>query len=164
MKKPDPRQSRIREMFLETLANVKKPDELEALKYVGPQVFTQEDVNATSSKLDRLVRQYFVDNHISEEYFSEKYKLFALKEYGTIDPTKSSNNKSNLMKALKTGHITFRRFLEAVCSVMDNIIKSITIVITDPTGKSQTLQCTESDEFVKEYIHVNKEDEENKTA
>jgi hypothetical protein len=71
--RPDPNASRIRDIFSQTFANTKKPDELEQLKYVGEQMFRPEEVNATNHQLDRLLRQYFVDNHISEEYFAEKF-------------------------------------------------------------------------------------------
>ncbi|MBR1987407.1 MAG: hypothetical protein IKA36_00045 [Clostridia bacterium] len=151
MLRPDPNASRIRDIFSQTFANTKKPDELEQLKYVGEQMFRPEEVNATNHQLDRLLRQYFVDNHISEEYFAEKFKLYALKELG-MHPTQASNNRSNLTKALKAGHITFRRFLEVICMVLGNTIDSMTFVITDDDGKSQTLSCAETNDKVNNKV------------
>lgn len=145
--RPDPNASRIRDIFSQTFAHAKKPDELEQLKFVGEQLFKQEEVNATNHQLDRMLRQYFVDNHISEEYFAEKYKLYALKELG-MHPTQASNNRSNLTKALKAGHITFKRFLEVICMVLGNTIDSMTFVITDSEGTSQTLACSETNDKV----------------
>ena len=147
MLRPDPNASRIRDIFSQTFAHAKKPDELEQLKFVGEQLFKQEEVNATNHQLDRMLRQYFVDNHISEEYFAEKYKLYALKELG-MHPTQASNNRSNLTKALKAGHITFKRFLEVICMVLGNTIDSMTFVITDNDGQSQTLSCSETNDKV----------------
>ena len=147
MLRPDPNQSRIREIFSQTFANTKKPDELEQLKYVGEQMFRPEEVNATSHQLDRMLRQYFVDNHISEEYFAEKYKLYALKERG-MHPVEASNNRSNLTKALKAGYITFKRFLEVICMVLGNTIDSMVFVISDADGQSQTLSCSETNDKV----------------
>ena len=147
MLRPDPNASRIRDIFSQTFAHTKKPDELEHLKYVGEQMFKPEEVNATNHQLDRLLRQYFVDNHISEEYFAEKFKLYALKELG-MHPIQASNNRSNLTKALKAGYITFRRFLEVICMVLGNTIDSMTFVITDDDGKSQTLSCAETNDKV----------------
>ena len=147
MKRPDPNASRISNIFSQTFLNMKKPDELEQLKYVGEQLFKSEEVHATNHQLDRMLRQYFVDNHISEEYFAEKYKLYALKELG-LHPTAASNNRSNLTKALKAGHITFKRFLEVICMVLGNTIDSMVFVISDADGQSQTLSCSETNEKV----------------
>ena len=147
MLRPDPNQSRIREIFSQTFANTKKPDELEQLKYVGEQMFRPEEVNATSSQLDRMLRQYFVDNHISEEYFAEKYKLYALRERG-MHPNEASNNRSNLTKALRAGYITMKRFLEVICMVLGNTIDRMVIVISDTEGNSQTLSCSETNEKI----------------
>ncbi len=147
MLRPDPNASRIREIFSQTFAHTKKPDELEQLKYVGEQMFKPEEVNATNHPLDKLLRQYFVDNHISEEYFAEKFKLYALKELG-MHPTQASNNRSNLTKALKAGYITFRRFMEVICMVLGNTIDSMTFVIVDDEGDSQTLSCVETNDKI----------------
>lgn len=151
MKRPDPNASRIRDIFSQTFANIKKPDELEQLKYVGDQMFRPEEVHATNHQLDRMLRQYFVDNHISEEYFAEKYKLYALKELG-MHPTQASNNRSNLTKSLKAGHITFKRFLEVICMVLGNTIDSMAFVITDAEGQSQTLSCSETNDKVNNKV------------
>ena len=151
MIKPNPNNSRIREIFTQTLANTKKPDELEQLKYVGEQLFKPEEINATNHQLDKILRQYFVDNHISEEYFTEKYKLYALKELG-MHPTQASNNRSNLTKALKAGHITFKRFLEVICMVLGNTIDSMTFIFVDNDGHSQTFSVSETNDKLNNKI------------
>ena len=66
MIKPDPNTSRIKDIFSQTLTNLRKTDELEQLKYVGPLLFQESEVCATNSLLDRLLRRFCVDNHVSE--------------------------------------------------------------------------------------------------
>ena len=69
-----------------------------------------------------------------------------------MHPVQASNNRSNLTKALKAGYITFKRFLEVICMVLGNTIDSMTFVITDNDGKSQTLSCEETNDNVNNKV------------
>ena len=142
MIRPDPNTSRIRDIFSQTLTNLRKPDELEQLKYVGPLLFQESEVCATNSILDRLLRRFCVDNHVSEEYFSEKYKVYALCELG-MHPTQASNNRSNLTKAIKAGNITFKTFINVLTNVLGFEIDKLELSIKDLTGHKQKLTFNE---------------------
>lgn len=143
MIKPDPNTSRIKDIFSQTLTNLRKTDELEQLKYVGPLLFQESEVCATNSLLDRLLRRFCVDNHVSEEYFSEKYKMYALCELG-MHPTQASNNRSNLTKAIKAGNITFKTFINVLTNVLGYEIDMLELLVKDETsGKKQKLTFKE---------------------
>ena len=143
MIKPDPSQSRIKDIFAKTLANTTKVDELEQLKLSGTPLFTPEEINATSWHLDRMIRKLCVENNITEEYFNERYKIYAMKELGML-PSQASNNRSNLTKALKLGGITFKRFLEVACMVLGFTIENLIFELADKEGKLQTLEFKET--------------------
>lgn len=147
MIKPDPSQSRIKDIFAKTLANASKADELEQLKLAGTPLFTDEDITETSWPLDRLIRRLCVENNITEEYFNERYKVFAMKELG-MHPTQASNNRSNLVKALKAGNITYKRFLEVACMVLGFTIENMVFEFADKEGKVQTLEFRETNKAV----------------
>ena len=147
MNRPDPNKSRIRDIFTQTFANSKKVDELEQLKRIGPLLFTEAEIYATPWPLDRLLRKFCVDNSITEAYFAEKYKIFALQELG-MHPTQASNNRSNLTKALKAGHITYKRLVEVICNVLGYVIEEMEFKISDKTGESQSINFKETNESV----------------
>jgi len=152
--RPDPNNSRIRDIFSQTLTSLRKPDELEQLKYVGPLLFEESEVCATSSALDKLLRRFCVDNHISEEYFSEKYKMYALCELG-MHPTQASNNRSNLTKAIKAGHITFKTFINVLTNVLGFEINTLTLILADQDGHKQKLTFNEQKENSDQVLKLN---------
>ena len=155
MQRPDPNNSRIRDIFTKTFANSKKVDELEQLKHIGPLLFTDAEIYATSWPLDRMLRRFCVENNISEAYFAEKYKLYALQELG-MHPTQASNNRSNLTKALKAGHITYKRFVEVVCNVLGYVVEEMEFKISDKKGGSQSINFKETNEAVSNTINENR--------
>ena len=147
MQKPDPNNSRIRDIFTKTFANSKKVDELEQLKHIGPPLFSDGEIYATSCHLDRMLRKFCVENNITEAYFAEKFKLYALQELG-MDPAQASNNRSNLTKALKAGHITYKRFVEVICNVLGYVVEEIEYKISDKKGHQQSINFKETNESV----------------
>ena len=147
MQRPDPNKSRIRDIFTKTFENSKKVDELEQLKHIGPPLFSDAEIYATSWPLDRVLRKFCVENNISEAYFAEKYKIYALQELG-MHPTQASNNRSNLTKALKAGHITWKRLVEVISNVLGYVVEEIEFTISDTSGSSQSINFKETNEAV----------------
>ena len=90
-----------------------------------------------------MIRKLCVENNITEEYFNERYKIYAMKELGML-PNQASNNRSNLTKALKLGGITFKRFLEVACMVLGFTIENLIFELADKEGKLQTLEFKET--------------------
>ena len=147
MIKPDSSQSRIKDIFAKTLANTTKVDELEQLKLAGTPMFTDDEINATSWPLDRLIRRLCVENNITEEYFNERYKIYAMKELG-MHPAQASNNRSNLTKALKAGNITYKRFLEVACMVLGFTVENMVFEFADREGNVQKLEFRETNKAI----------------
>lgn len=136
MKKPDPSKSRIATRFENRFDQMVDLDELEQLKAQSPKLFTEEEMFASSWHLDLILRKICVENNISVAYFDEKYRLYATLVLG-MDSVKTSNNRSNLYKALKAGNITYKRFIEVACGVLGFEIKDLDISLTTKTGKVQ---------------------------
>ncbi len=146
MNKPDPSKSRIRSIFTETFSNVnkqQKEDELEQLKTVGPLLFSEAEIYATPHSLDKVLRKFCVENNITEAYFTEKFKIFALQELG-MHPVRESNNRSNTIKSLKAGYITYKTFIKVMCMVLGYTIEEMTFVFSDDDGTTQQLSFKES--------------------
>ncbi len=111
MQKPNPTNSKISDLFAAFYAQNGK-DEFESLKENGTPLFSPDDpIMASTHPLDKILLKLVKKLNVTEEYFTEKYKDYALrcKGYHIIQ---TSNNKSNLLKALKSGQITIKRFLE----------------------------------------------------
>lgn len=143
MDKPNPELSRIKENFLSKFTNIVKTDELEALKQTGELIFKPEDINATPWAPDRLLRRLFVENNITDAYFNEKYKIYAYLKLG-LHPIKASNNRSNIMKAIKKGHITYTKLIEVINNILGFEITDMMFVFSDPSGSKHTIQLKEN--------------------
>jgi hypothetical protein len=143
MDKPDPGLSRIKENFMNKISSITSSDELESLKRVGDLIFTEEDINATSWPLDRLLRQLFVENNITDAYFDAKYEIYSYVKLG-LDKTKASNNRSNILKAIRKGRITYTKFLEVVSSILGYSISNMMYVFDDPVGGTHTIELKEN--------------------
>ena len=143
MNRPDPQQSRVRDIVAE-LTNIRpRIDELEKLKRQGPLLFTQEDVYATSWHPDQILREICVKNNITEAYFAERYKLYELQVLGK-HPIQASNDRSNTVKALKSGYITYKRLIEVVQNVLGLKIIRISMELMDADGNTQGVKFNEN--------------------
>jgi len=98
----------------------------------GTPMYTEEDVQNTPHALTRILRMIFVNNHITPEYFSEKFKEYAITTLGLL-PSETNTPKGNLLKCLKSQRITNRKFLE-VLDVFGYDILSITFELKDQEG------------------------------
>ena len=139
MNKPVPAHSRVRDIIAETITMPSSMDELEKLKHQGPLLFTEQDIYATSWPLDQVLRELCVRNSITEAYFTERYKLYALQVLGK-HPTQASNDRSNAVKALKLGHITYKRLIEIAENVLGLKIMNMKFVFSDNKGDTQSLE------------------------
>jgi hypothetical protein len=108
------------------------------IKDGGVPLFTKEQINETPDMLDKLLRSILVDNNITKEYFSERAKAYAF-SIG-IHQTKVGNYKSNILKTLKKGKITYRKFEEIVHYILGYPIEHLNIgLIKDKQLKSYNL-------------------------
>lgn len=145
MNKPDPARSRVRDIIAATITKSHDMQELEKLKLQGPLLFTEEDINATSWPLDQMLRELCVRNNITEAYFSEMFKIYALETLGKL-PAQASNDRSNAVKALKAGRITYKRLVETVENVLGLKITSMKFVLETKDGNKQALEYSQKTE------------------
>jgi hypothetical protein len=122
MKKPSPESSSIITQEFDEFASTLVPsdysgtllpaDQVERLKWEGKPLFTEKEVNAAYDPLMYVFRRLCVDEHITEEYFTEKYKNYAINVLGKT-PQGALNNRTNILKQLKKfDTITAKRFYE----------------------------------------------------
>lgn len=112
MKKPDPTNSNIRDIFQLCYGSQNPSDSFELFKEKGTPLFNDDDpIVHSTHPLDQVLMDIVKKMNITDEYFTEKYKDYALRFKG-YHIIQTSNNKSNLLKALKSGNITMKRFLE----------------------------------------------------
>ena len=144
MRKPDPNASRVRNIITENLLRDIKLKDIENYRNQGELLFTEEDINATPWPLDRFIRSIMVQNRITEPYFNELYKIYAMEKLGQL-PSQASNNRSNLVKALKCGGITYKRFIEAIECVLGYSFVEISMVIDTPQDGRQHVKLANNE-------------------
>lgn len=142
MNPPKANLNHIRDSFMERFANVNKVDELESFKFIGDPLFAEYEINLTAWPLDRMLRKLCVDNRITDTYFNERYKLYAYVKLG-LHPTKAGNNKNNIMKAIKKGHITYTKFVEVASKILGFEVTNMVVVFNSATGERQTISLTD---------------------
>lgn len=145
MTPPKANMEQIRDSFMARFAGVKKVDELEALKFIGEPLFTTEEITETAWPLDRLLRKLCVDNRITDAYFNERYKIYAYVKLG-LHPTKACNNKNNIMKAIKKGHITYTKLVEVASKILGFEISNMVFTFNAPAGSRQTISLADAPE------------------
>ena len=112
MQRPDPQNSAISDIFTQYVDSEYEKDQLEPLKENGTPLLSPEDpIMSSQEPLDITLVEILQSNHITYEYFSEKYNDYALRFKG-YHINQTSNNKSNTLKAIKNGKITWKRFSE----------------------------------------------------
>lgn len=120
---------------------------LEELKRLGTPLFTASDVNWEQSYLDYLLRSMFIKQNITQEYFEVMHKRYAMNDLAKPHDD-VANNKANLLKSLKSGGITWKRFVEAVVNVLKYEIVDIRIEMKDPSGAPFTLSLNDPTNMV----------------
>jgi len=125
MKKPDPENSKIRDIFDRNF-----PYESVEMKWAdnGQPLFEETDPITTSTGwLDMLVHKLIVEDKITQEAFAELYRLYGTREKG-FHIEQANNNKSNTIKSLRNGHISAKKFSE-VLRILGYDIDSLQIVL-----------------------------------
>lgn len=144
MEKPDQNSSRIRDMFVNRFSERKAVDSLEILKEEGPLIFTESDpIWHSTYPLDQVAVQLCKDSRITEPYFQEKYKNYAIKVLGQ-HPQQASTQRSNMLKMMRRGHITFKRLMEFCCRVLGMPLKTLAFEFKQP-AKGQSLDIVLTD-------------------
>lgn len=82
-----------------------------ATKNAGILVFKEKDLKKCKNHLDFLLRKLFIKYKTTYGDVNESYKEFAIKQ--GIHISEIRNGKGNLMRRIKTGKITWDKFLEA---------------------------------------------------
>lgn len=107
-----PESSNIFQEFEDMSGTLLPIDKVEQLRQEGTPLFTEKDVGATSDIILSMFRRLCVQEHITKEYFDEKYKQYAILVLGKT-PQSAMNNKANIVKELKKGEkLSSRRFME----------------------------------------------------
>jgi hypothetical protein len=144
MEKPDQANSRIRDMFVNKYARRQEIDELEALKEQGELIFTENDpIFYSTYPLDQVAVKLCQDSRITEPYFQERYKMYAIKVLGQ-HPQQASTQRSNMLKMMRRGHITFKRLMEFCCRVLGMPLKTLAFEFNHPT-KTNTVDIVLTD-------------------
>ncbi len=144
MEKPDQNNSRIRDMFVNRFASRQAVDSLDILKEQGPLIFTENDpIWHSTYPLDQVAVQLCKDSRITEPYFQEKYKNYAIKVLGQ-HPQQASTQRSNMLKMMRRGHITFKRLMEFCCRVLGMPLKTLAFEFKQPT-KDQSVDIVLTD-------------------
>lgn len=148
MNRPDPElSSRISEEFDDLAGVTMSLDDVERLKNVGEPLFTKDDIYATADQLSQLFRSICVENHITEAYFNEKYKQYAINVLGKT-PQSAANNRANTIKLMKHGdRLTWKKFLEIVTLVLGIRLKNIIAVLQNTnTNEVKTYSLRDNDD------------------
>lgn len=148
MKKPSPESSSIiTQNFDDLTGSLLPPDEVEKLKLSGDLLFTEEEMNATCDHLVHMFRQLCVVEHITKNYFDQKYRHYAITVLGKT-PQAASNNKSNIIKMLKRGDkISWKKFIELTELVLGLKPEMISIVFSNVKDKEEIKISTKAEEM-----------------
>lgn len=125
---------RIEHMF-EAAFGGKRPEDLSDLRCNGTPLFTEEQIHETTWPWDQLLRKICVRNNITVEYFNERYHDYMVYVCNQ-PPSKVNTQKNNLLKALYHGHITYKRFDEALSKILGFRVVNIHIDVVDGRGQS----------------------------
>lgn len=98
----------------------------------GKPMFVKEDVQKTPYSLTRILRMIFVENGITPEYFSDRFREYAITHKGLL-PSDINTPKGNLLKALKAQRVTDKKFME-VLSILGYDVLSMTFELQDKDG------------------------------
>jgi hypothetical protein len=148
VKKPDPEStSIITHDFDDLTGSLVPPDQLERLKYVGEPLFTEKEMNASCDLLVHTFRQLCVVEHISQKYFDEKYKIYAITVLGKT-PQAAMNNKSNIVKMLKRGDkLSWKKFIELTHLVLGLKPEIVNIIFSRTKNKEEIEISTKAAEM-----------------
>lgn len=138
MKKPSPDSSSIITHDFEDLTGGLLPvDRVELLKTEGEPLFTEKEMNASCDLLVHTFRRLCVEQHVSREYFEEKYKRYAITVLGKT-PQAAANNRANIIKMLKRGDkISWKKFIELTELVLGLKPETISIVFSSVMNKEE---------------------------
>jgi len=121
--------SQFEGMFAIPVANVE-----DALRRSGTPVFVAADIAESENFLDRFLRMIFVRKRITNEYLATRCRNYAINVLN-IHPTKANSPGSNLLRALKKGDISQKRFNEALISVLGYRIEDMEFVSISERGE-----------------------------
>ena len=102
---------------------------------VGECLISKKEYQEAKTLLDVVIRKLVIDNNITKEEFSSKFKVLS-SVWDGMDSASISNRKGNLYRALKSGNITFRKFVEFVCGVLGYEMVEVKFTFKKPDGKS----------------------------
>ena len=148
MKKPSPESSSIiTHEFDDVIGGLMPLDQVERLKQDGPLLFTEEDVNASTDLLVHEFRQLCVVEHITQKYFEEKYKRYAIAVLGKT-PQAAMNNKANIVKMLQNcSKISWKKFIELTHLVLGFKPEIVNIIFTKVKSNEEIKITTKAAEM-----------------
>jgi len=106
-------------------------------KNSGLLVFKEKDLRQCKNHLDFLLRKLFIMKKITHNDVNEAYKEFAIQQ--GIHMSEIRNGKGNLMRRLKTGKITWDKFLEACDFIFKLKIINIKITFENENGDTEEI-------------------------
>jgi hypothetical protein len=100
---------------------------------VSETLVSEEEVLKGKNHLDTILRKFLVDEQITKKIYDDKFIEYSKRSDG-IHPSAIANKKGNLLKAIKTGRITFKKFIETVCGILGYTLINITITFQRKDG------------------------------
>ena len=102
----------------------------------GDLIFTKEDILKTPDILSQMLRAIFVQNGVTAQYLTRRYREYALNTIGVL-PSKVSTGKGNLMNALFRPTLSFKKFYEIVVLILGYDL-DMSFTLTDPSGNKMS--------------------------
>ena len=126
---------KIADFFQERFSNRKPTNIEEDMQDIGTPLFSKESINVENlNQLDIILRTYMSKKNITASYFSYCFRNYAQTLEG-VHPNDIKNRRTNLIRALTTGNITFGRFKEAMCEVLGYTLVDMQFTFDTPFGR-----------------------------
>lgn len=107
----------------------------------GTPLFTKDQITEHSDVLVKLLRFILVENNVTIEEYTNKFRVYALNVL-RLHPTKVNSQKRNIYNAMISDHISWKKFVEIIVYILGFNITDLYIELSkgdDFTTKSYRL-------------------------
>ncbi len=110
-------------------------EKFQETKNNGIPLFSEDNVTTKAkNELDLITRKVLSDRHVTLEQFNDMFRD-SVKELKDMDKSMISNQKTNLLTAVRNGRISFGKLKECLCSVLGLKLKDIKFTFEDTNGE-----------------------------
>lgn len=111
-------------------------------KRVGTPLFLPKDVGRSAGLLDHMIRFIMVDSEVTGDYFTGMHRKYASIALGVVKE-RVAQHKTNLLKALRKGNITFKVFA-ATLRVLGYSVEDIVFHLTSEDGTKYVVSLSQA--------------------